>query len=438
MRDFFFTLAKNAKYNIAADFELLLYFRGEESDFCRMNHNRIRQVGHVHDLSVSLMVIKGKKHGSSRITLTGNPKNDSDLVVHALKNLQDIVPHLPSDPHFQYNREIRSSEQIQKNEVPDSGEAIGCLLKGAKGIDLAGFYAGGQIYRGFANSLGQMNWFELSNFNCDWSLILNDDLAVKQDYCGTSWNENEINHIISRGRSQLEILKKPTKTITPGQYDVYLAPAAAEELLLQLCRDGFSLKSLKNKTSCLQSIYEERSHLNNRIQISDIRGEGGGPLFDSYGFALPVRLDLLKDGKIATPLVNPRSAKEFELAANCHAEYPEFVSLSGGSLSAEHASSKLGTGIYINNLWYLNFSDRSAGRITGMTRYANFWVEGGDTVAPIPAMRFDESLLEIFGSKLEDLTKERAHLIDRHTYSGRELRSTRVPGLIVRNFSFTL
>ena len=37
----------------------------------------------------------------------------------------------------------------------------------------------------------------------------------------------------------------------------------------------------------------------------------------------------------------------------------------------------LDTGLYIGNLWYLNFSDRSACRLTGMTRFASFWVEGG-------------------------------------------------------------
>lgn len=40
-------------------------------------------------------------------------------------------------------------------------------------------------------------------------------------------------------------------------------------------------------------------------------------------------------------------------------------------------------------LWYLNFSDRPGGRITGMTRFASFWVEDGRIVAPLNVMRFD-------------------------------------------------
>ena len=41
-----------------------------------------------------------------------------------------------------------------------------------------------------------------------------------------------------------------------------------------------------------------------------------------------------------------------------------------GTLEPSAVPSRLDRGIYINNLWYLNYSDRLAGRITGMT----FWL----------------------------------------------------------------
>ncbi len=37
------------------------------------------------------------------------------------------------------------------------------------GRDLVGIYAAGGIYAGFANALGQRNWFSSFTFNCDWS-----------------------------------------------------------------------------------------------------------------------------------------------------------------------------------------------------------------------------------------------------------------------------
>ena len=42
-------------------------------------------------------------------------------------------------------------------------------------------------------------------------------------------------------------------------------------------------------------------------------------------------------------------------------------------------------------------------RLTGMTRFATFWVEHGQIVAPVEAMRFDDSLYRLLGSELERL-----------------------------------
>ena len=68
--------------------------------------------------------------------------------------------------------------------------------------------------------------------------------------------------------------------------------------------------------------------------------------------------------------------------------------------------SELGTGLYIGNLWYLNFSDRAACRTTGMTRFGTFWVEGGEIVAPIDVLRFDDTAYHLLGDRLAGLTDQ--------------------------------
>ena len=49
-------------------------------------------------------------------------------------------------------------------------------------------------------------------------------------------------------------------------------------------------------------------------------------------------------------------------------------------IRSNNVLSALDTGVYISNLWYLNYSDRLACRITGMTRFASFWIENGEVV----------------------------------------------------------
>jgi predicted Zn-dependent protease len=109
-----------------------------------------------------------------------------------------------------------------------------------------------------------------------------------------------------------------------------------------------------------------------------------------------------------------------------------------GSLAAGDVLDALDTGLYINNLWYLNFSDRNQARITGMTRFACFWVEGGKMQAPVNVMRFDDSIYRMLGENLLGLTCERELLLDTGTYGGRSSHSVELPGALVRGLTFTL
>ena len=117
---------------------------------------------------------------------------------------------------------------------------------------------------------------------------------------------------------------------------------------------------------------------------------------------------------------------------------PVSIDLAAGSIPNHQALATLKDGLYIGNLWYLNFSDRQACRTTGVTRFGTFWVEGGELVAPVNVMRFDESMYRALGDNLEGLTSDREFIIDPGTYGGRTYTSARLPGALVGDFSLTL
>ncbi len=119
-------------------------------------------------------------------------------------------------------------------------------------------------------------------------------------------------------------------------------------------------------------------------------------------------------------------------------ESPESLELSAGGLQTSDVLAALDTGVYVSNLWYLNYSDRAAGRMTGMTRFAAFWVERGKIAAPIEPMRFDDSIRRLLGDQLVELTRERELLIDPSTYEERSTSSARLPGALIRSLRFTL
>ena len=99
---------------------------------------------------------------------------------------------------------------------------------------------------------------------------------------------------------------------------------------------------------------------------------------------------------------------------------------------------KLDTGLYLSNLHYLNWSDPVGGRITGMTRYACFWVENGELNAPIENLRFDDSIFHLLGSELENLGVESETHAETSSYEYRQLGSIKTPGALIKNMQFTL
>ena len=97
-----------------------------------------------------------------------------------------------------------------------------------------------------------------------------------------------------------------------------------------------------------------------------------------------------------------------------------------------------GLAVFISDLHYLNWSDRETARITGMTRYACFWVENGEIISPIEDLRFDESFYSIFGDALESVTNFSEVIPETSTYVQRSTGGSRVPGLLLSQFKFTL
>ena len=349
------------------------------------------------------------------------------------------MQHLQDDPYLFYATEVHSTESIGTNQLP--AEALTEIVSSVQAHDFVGIYASGGIFTGFANSLGQRNWHSSYNFNLDWSFYHSKDKAVKSAYAGCHWETPIFQDKITQALAQLEILKRKPHTITPGPYRVYLSPTALYEILQLLSWDGFGLKAQRTKASALLKMLETPAqHLHSSVTLTENTAQGIAPAFQSDGFIRPAQVPLISQGVYDSALVSPRSAKEYGVKTNGanDEETPLSFDLAAGDFQKADILKTLDTGIYINNLWYLNYSDRAACRMTGMTRFATFWVEKGEIVAPLNVMRFDETLYNILGDKLIALTKEREFIIETDTYEKRSTGSAQLPGALVEDFSFTL
>lgn len=440
LREYFYALAERLENTLRPGEEFTCWFSGEESDFIRLNHAAIRQAGSVSQGYLQVNWISKSRQAAFVMGISRDLEKDGDLLEAMVLQQRQKLEKLPEDPYLLISTENHSSESVLENQLPDAGEVISQVLELGKGLDLVGIHAQGALHRGFANSFGQRNWLTNHSFNLDFSVYHQKDKAVKASYAGFSFDRSHLERELDLVKEKLGVLAKPAMTLKPGAYKAYFTPSALYDLVGMLGWGGVSEKSLRTKHSALTKMRDLGLTLNPMFSLSENTAGGVGPLFQSQGFIKPGSVSMIKEGRLVGSLISPRTAKEYGLQTNGAngGESPEAYEISPGNLSRIEIIRELDTGIFVSNLWYLNYSDRQSARITGMTRFATFWVENGQIKAPLNVMRFDESLYELLGDNLLALTKECDFVLDAHTYDERSTSSAHLPGALVKAFNLTL
>ncbi|MES2934186.1 MAG: metallopeptidase TldD-related protein [Pseudomonadota bacterium] len=411
----------------------------EETLFLRFNRNQVRQNTDVAQIGIALQLQSNGRTVDHSRTLSGNLATDLAAMTHMLQHCRAEIAVLPADPNQVPIKNNGSSDEEFRGALLGADDIVKAVVDTAQGCDLAGLYAGGSLIRANCNSKGQRHWFATESFFLDYS-IYNGPLASKGCYAAARWDPAQWAANLARSKQLLDLLGKPAQHVAPGQYRCYLAPRAFSDLLGMLGWHALSASAWKQGRSPFKKLAENEAQLSPLLHISENFGMGLTPRFNSQGEVSGQHLPLIEAGQLKTLLVNSRSAKEYDLQANAanEAESPRALDVAPGTLDEKDILQALGTGLYLSNLHYLNWSDPVSARVTGMTRYACFWVENGEIVGPINDLRWDESLYDALGSKLLALTSFTGIDPAVDTYYHRALGGSRVPGALIEGFTFTL
>jgi predicted Zn-dependent protease len=357
-----------------------------------------------------------------------------------LERMREEVVSLPKDPFVVLPEDTGSSREDRNGSLLNQENAVFALSPSMQGVDLAGIWASGRIFTGNANSAGQKHWFATDTFSLDYSLITPDERMVKDTYAGSKWDQAEYEKNMASSIAKLRMMDKPGKKIKPGAYRTYIAPAGVADIVGMFSWGGVGEASIQQGDSSLCRMRQNDVKMAPCFTLSEDFTSGMVPRFNYNGELAPEKLDLILSGSLHNTLISSRTAKEYGVKTNYAGEREAMRSpvLAAGDLKEDDVVQSLDTGIYLSNLHYLNWSDRPGGRITGMTRYACFWVENGEVVAPIENMRFDDSIYNFFGENLESVT-DKSHLHPTvQTYEGRELGGVSCPGILLKSFELTL
>ena len=440
MEQLFNQLSEILLKSLDADEHMKVSIDGENSQFVRFSQSKVRQAGLVDDASLSISLIKDGRTCSGSFTLTGNSETDEKTACTELERMREEVVSLPKDPFVVLPEDTGSSRQDHNGSLLSQENAVSALSPAMQGVDLAGIWASGRIFTGNANSAGQKHWFATDTFSLDYSLITPDERMVKGTYAGSQWDQTEYEKNMASSIAKLGMMNKPGKKIKPGAYRTYIAPAGVADIVGMFSWGGVGEASIQQGDSSLCRMRQHDVKMSPCFTLSEDFTSGMVPRFNYNGELAPEKLDLILSGSLHNTLVSSRTAKEYGVKSNFAGEQETMRSpvLAPGDLNEDDVVQSLDTGIYLSNLHYLNWSDRPGGRITGMTRYACFWVENGELISPIENMRFDDSIYNFFGENLEAVT-DKAHLIPTvETYEGRELGGVSCPGILLKSFELTL
>ncbi|MEZ5649237.1 MAG: metallopeptidase TldD-related protein [Burkholderiaceae bacterium] len=423
---------------------LTLELAAEDSTFARFNHARVRQFSQVDQCRLELTLADAHRQTGFGLTAPRNGAQALAAVRAALPAMRERLKALPDDPFLGAAAPVaRSSRDDGESAGHDAADVAARIAELAAGLDFVAFLATGPVVRAVADSRGMRHWHRVQASNLDLSLHAaraeGPPAAVKAIVADRCWDEAAFVAALAQAREHLAVCMGEPGAVTPGRHRVYLGPMAVADLLGAMAWSGFSRRDRDTGTSSLSRLVDEELTLSPRFSLAESPARGLAPAFASDGHLRPAELPLIESGRAGAVLVSPRSAAEFGEPVNADgAEWPGSLMMSAGELPWDERLSALGDGLWIENLWYLNYSDRRAARVTGMSRFASFIVAGGKPVAPLAPMRFDDTLLHVFGDAFEAATRDTWLLPDGSTWGARSLNATRCPGLLVSDMRFTL
>jgi predicted Zn-dependent protease len=423
--------------------EIGITMQADVSDFVRFNGARIVQASHVEQRPMGISIRWGRKALGASLSVSANFEEAASKLAHELNRLRDWLPEAPEDPFLEPWAEpcVSRVEGVQSQQGAAAVEsAVEEITSMGAGLDLVGLLSMGPLASAMATSTGHMHWHETHRCFFDFSVYAQGDRAIKDTVSGEHWDSSSFRTKLEQARQRLPLLFKTPKKIPPGHYKTLLSAEAMADVLGLSCWGGYSARAHLTGQSPFDALREGTKRLSPSVHLSDDLAAFDLPRVQEDGHVRQDRTELIRGGCYADWMCSPRTAREFSIRHNGSGggETPSGMCLAPGQLSEAEAFKALDTGIYLSNVWYLNFSDRAAARITGMSRFASLWVENGEPVAPIAPMRFDDDLYGLLGDRLLALGEQAQRFDETSTYGTRSLGGIQAPLALVADMHFPL
>lgn len=437
------TLRELRAYAVEKGYEMVLYYHEEDSYLMRFANSAISLNTNEHLIRIEAIAYEGRKRASYEMITN---LDELDTIKAGMDIAGEMVQHsmpLTYDP---------TVAELKTDFIDDSGydEALAKLSNEERlayfntvageledeNIKLSGIFSNG------ANTLAQINtksehvqYFKtsdaqitavLSHEKLKWEVIAEQSAQQKSELDAAALNE-DLAFLVERYQTE------EPEQLPLGNYDIVFGPAATAEMVRFMSFIGFNGGLMKRGYSFLteekvgESVLSEKFSLNDdptRMETFPFKQDFMGidrkpyPLFDR--------------GVFKGFIWSQDEADEFGAEPTGHTVMHSSLVVNGGehevnSLKELVAQPREKDILYIPFLHYMNIVNPSQGLITGSSRFGALLLKADGSVTVPYNVRLTRSLLEIFGEKVDWLSKKTVAYNVSNSYGARNPTAVVVP-----------
>ena len=440
------TLTDLRSYANNKGYEISIAYHEEDSYLMRFANSAISLNTNEHLINIEITAYQGKKRASYQLITDLSKTNEikeavdttAELVTHAQPlNYQPTVPELKEtfvdESGFDADLSKISNEErlAYFNRAAENLETDKIRLSGifSNGTNIvAHINTRSEHYQFFKTSDAQVT-VVLSHEEKKWEALAEQSAQKKTDL-----DSSQVHYDLSFLLDQYH--KENAIQISLGNYDIIFGPAATAEMITMMNWIGFNGGLMKRGYSFLdegkvgQKIFSDKYNL-----IDDPDKKQTYPFKRDLTGIARTPYPIFEEGIFQGFLWSQDDADEFDAKPTGHTVPHKSLYLAPGGQNVKSLQELVNIPrkvdiIYIPFLHYMNIVNPSKGIITASSRFGTLLLKADGSVLTAFNVRLTQSLLDIFGDKVDWLSQTTVPYNTSQSYGSRNPTAVIVPKFI--------
>jgi predicted Zn-dependent protease len=416
------TLGLLREYALHTGCQIVLFYHEEDSYLMRFANSAISLNTNEHLIRLEVMAHSGKKRASfeliTDLSQIDEMKRGIDAAAEMVKHSQPLT-YQPTIPVYRETFVDDTGYDPALAQMSNE-EKLLYFNKAAKGLETEDLRLSG-IFSCGANTVALTNtesehalYFKTSDAQVTvvlahatdkWEVIA-EQSAQKRSELDPTRVQQELAFLVKQHQSAARL------QLPLGAYDIVFGPAATAEMLGMLSFIGYNGGLMKRGYSFLSENEIGKKVFSGKLTLVDDPAR-----LETYPFKVDFmgiprkRYPIIQDGVFNGFIWSQDEADEFGAEPTGHTVMHESMVVQGGDAAVNSLSDLVHMPrekdvLYIPFLHYMNVVNPSKGIITASSRFGSLLLKQDGSVAIPYNVRLTQSLLDIFGDKVDWLSQE--------------------------------